>query len=202
MNKIEFFKELSEKIKSIDKEEINKTLYYYRELIEDMVEDGKTEEEAVASFESTDSIAIDILNEYKESGKTIHSDVFWGNNHATTQTITINHNERKRRLPTWAIVLLSVTAIVWLPLVFALGITAIALVFALVVTAVAVVGSGIIAIFSVPMIFINQSAAAGFLTLGISLAAIGLGIFISIGAYYGIKAIAKAIKNRKGGKKL
>ena len=50
MNKSEFLNSLEEKLKELPKDEIRKTIDYYDEMIDDRIEDGMTEEEAVKSI--------------------------------------------------------------------------------------------------------------------------------------------------------
>ena len=63
MNKEQFIAALRTRLSQLADEEIDKSAAYYEEIIDDMVEDGRTEEEAVASLEDVDVIAQRILEE-------------------------------------------------------------------------------------------------------------------------------------------
>ncbi len=64
MTKREFFDALTARMKSLPKEEQNRVIRYYNEVLEDYMEDGMTESEAVAQLEDVDTIAKRILLEY------------------------------------------------------------------------------------------------------------------------------------------
>jgi uncharacterized membrane protein len=61
MNKHDFLLELSEKLASLPKAEIEKSAAYYSEIIDDRIEDGMTEEEAVAVLGDPGTVAENIM---------------------------------------------------------------------------------------------------------------------------------------------
>lgn len=63
MNKTEFLNQLERLLKSLQKKECSKYLSYYSEMIDDAIEDGCTEEEAVNRIGTPGEIAQQILNE-------------------------------------------------------------------------------------------------------------------------------------------
>lgn len=63
MNKTEFFARLEKLLKGLPKKERDTRLSYYREMIEDAMEDGCTEEEAVRRIGSPGAVAEQILSE-------------------------------------------------------------------------------------------------------------------------------------------
>ena len=63
MNKAEFLKELKSKISDMPYSEVEKTLSFYAESIDDRIEDGMSEEEAVLRLGDIDSIAKEIRAE-------------------------------------------------------------------------------------------------------------------------------------------
>ena len=69
LTKHEFLKRLEKAIRKLPKEERNRFLSYYKEMIEDRVEDGLTEEQAVAEMEDISVIADRILEELKQKKK-------------------------------------------------------------------------------------------------------------------------------------
>lgn len=60
MNKYEFLAEVRRGLGGMDKADIDRSLEYYREMIEDRVEDGISEEEAVAALGPVDKVIADI----------------------------------------------------------------------------------------------------------------------------------------------
>lgn len=64
MTKGEFLRQLKKSLRQLPKNEIEKSLLYYREMIEDRMEEGLGEEEAVAEFEDVQIIANGILKEF------------------------------------------------------------------------------------------------------------------------------------------
>ena len=99
MTKEEFINELRNKLVGLPKEELENRLNYYEEMIEDRMDEGKTEEEAVAEIGNVDDIAKQITDE--------------------TPLITLvkEQTKPKRRLKVWEIVLLFLGFPLWFPLV-------------------------------------------------------------------------------------
>ena len=63
MTKQEFLNALSERLQGIPKEDREKSLEYYSEMIDDRTEDGLTEEQAVKAMGSVGEIADRIIND-------------------------------------------------------------------------------------------------------------------------------------------
>ena len=63
MTKKEFLDELREKISKLPYDEVEEHLSFYSEMIDDSIEDGLTEEEAVNKIGNVDKIAEEILSE-------------------------------------------------------------------------------------------------------------------------------------------
>ncbi|MBO4579633.1 MAG: DUF1700 domain-containing protein [Clostridiales bacterium] len=109
MNKEEFLNELRQKLSGLPKEDLEERISFYREIIEDHMEDGVTEEEAVASIGSVDSVVEQIMSEIPLT-KLVKQKV-----------------KPKNKLKTWQIVLIAVGSIVWVPLLIAFLAVALAL---------------------------------------------------------------------------
>ncbi|MBQ7343995.1 MAG: DUF1700 domain-containing protein [Clostridia bacterium] len=60
MNKYEFLAAIRQGLDGIDKNNIDRSLDYYREMIDDRIDEGLTEEEAVAALGSVDGIVAEI----------------------------------------------------------------------------------------------------------------------------------------------
>lgn len=63
MDKIQFLLSLHEKLSALPKEDVEERLRFYSEMIEDRMEEGLSEEEAVAAVGSVEEIAAQILGE-------------------------------------------------------------------------------------------------------------------------------------------
>ena len=74
LNKAEFLDDLKCKLSSLPKEEREKTVNYYTEMIDDRIESGMGEEEAVAQMESTQTIAERLI---PEESKNKTKSIFW-----------------------------------------------------------------------------------------------------------------------------
>jgi len=63
MTKLEFLNELGRRISQLPPDEIDRRLFYYAEMLDDMTEDGMSEEEAVSRLGSPAELAGQILKE-------------------------------------------------------------------------------------------------------------------------------------------
>ena len=63
MNKTQFAYRLIQKLQGLPQEDVMRSVDYYNEMIDDRIEEGMTEEEAVAAMGSIDDIAAEILAE-------------------------------------------------------------------------------------------------------------------------------------------
>lgn len=63
MNKAEFLTAIRVRIGTLPQSDVDRTLDYYAELIDDCVENGMTEEQAVASMGSVEAIAAQVLSD-------------------------------------------------------------------------------------------------------------------------------------------
>lgn len=95
MNKREFLRSLSASLRGMPRGERAQSLEYYGEMIQDRMEEGLSEEEAVARLGSADEIARQILEGGGAQGK------------------------QGRRAPVWMIALIVLGSPVWLTLLFA-----------------------------------------------------------------------------------
>lgn len=66
MKKYDFLEQLRSRLSSLSEEERERSVSFYSEMIDDIIEEGKTEEEAVGSLGSVDDIAAKILSENGE----------------------------------------------------------------------------------------------------------------------------------------
>lgn len=104
MNKETFLARLTEALSAMDAAERERTVQYYREILEDRMEEGLSEREAVAEMEPVEEIAARLLSDQAPA-------------------------PRKKRAR-WTVVLLAAGSPVWLPLLLALGIVVLCLLIA------------------------------------------------------------------------
>lgn len=96
MTKKEFLDGIRKKLTGLPQNDIDRSIGFYDELIQDVVEDGVSEEKAVESLGSIDEIVEQILSE--------------------TSVVKIKKPE-KRKFKAWEIILIVLGFPVWLPLV-------------------------------------------------------------------------------------
>lgn len=100
MNKAEFLAALREKLSGLPEEDFNRSVDYYTEMIDDRMEDGMSEEEAVACLGSMDEIITQILSE------------------VSLPKLVKEKVKPKRALAVWEIILIIISAPIWFPIVF------------------------------------------------------------------------------------
>ena len=112
MNKQEFLRALKKKLSRLSKKDVQERLNFYSEMIDDRIEEGLSEEEAVAAVGSIQEVAEQIISEASDakSGDGDH---------------------KGRRLKVWEIVFLAVGSPIWAPILAAVFITVWALVLSL-----------------------------------------------------------------------
>lgn len=103
MNKENFLNGLREKLSGLPQEDIEERIAFYNEMINDRMEDGLSEEEAIEAIGSVDSVVEQIMSEIPLS------------------TLVKKKVTPKRKLKAWEILLLILGAPVWIPLVISVG---------------------------------------------------------------------------------
>ena len=107
MTKLKFLFSLRDKLSGLPEEDVEERLSFYSEMIEDRMEDGLSEEEAVAEIGSVEEVAAQIISDIPLS------------------KIALEKIQPKRQLKMWEILLLALGFPVWLPLL----ISAVAVIF-------------------------------------------------------------------------
>ena len=64
MTEKEYLKELKRNLSALKRSDRNSLIEFYKEMIEDKIENGKTEREAIAELEPADAVAKRTLAEY------------------------------------------------------------------------------------------------------------------------------------------
>ena len=99
MTKEVFLNSLREKLSGLPKEDLDERISFYEEMIEDRMDEGLTEEEAVAEIGNVDDVVYEIAQE------------------TPLVKIVKERIKPKRKLEAWEIVLLILGFPVWFPLV-------------------------------------------------------------------------------------
>ena len=106
MNKEDFLNELRKKLSGLPQDDLEERLSFYSEMIDDRVEDGKSQEEAVADIGTVDSVVEQIMAD-------------------TPLALLVKERVRpKRDLKAWEVLLLILGSPVWVPLIMAFVIIA------------------------------------------------------------------------------
>lgn len=95
MNQEQFLEEIRRRLRGLPEQDVENTLAYYREMIQDRMEDGLSEEEAVAALGRPEDIAAQILME------------------TPLPTLVKARGRRARTLRAWEIVLLVLGFPLW-----------------------------------------------------------------------------------------
>ena len=178
MNKQEFLTQLRKGLSGLPQNDIDERIVFYSEMIDDRIEEGLSEEEAVAQVGSVDEIVAQIIAE------------------TPFTKIAKERIKPKRQLKTWEIVLLALGSPIW----FSLAIAAISVVFSLYVSLWSVV-------ISFWAVFVSLAACSvGGLVASVVLAIFGKGLAgvamfsaglicggLSIFTFFGCKAATKGV---------
>lgn len=176
MNKQQFLEQLSLKLKGLPKEEISERISFYAEMIDDGMEEGLSEEEAVAKIGSVDAVFSQIVAEMPWS------------------KIVKEKLKPQRSLKAWEITLIVLGFPLWFPLLMSA--------FAVVVSLYVVFWSVILSLWAVfvslvavalglfiasIIFFATAGASSGVYALAVALFCAGLAIF----SFYGCKYTTK-----------
>ena len=155
MNKIEFLTVLRERLQGLPEEDINKSIDFYCEMIDDRVEDGMSEAEAVDALGNIEEIISQILSE------------------VSLPKLVKEKVKPKRALKAWEIVLLVLGAPLWIPLLAAVILTVLAIYLS--------VWSVIISLYAVDL----SVAVSGLACIGVAVALLFDGQFVPAGVVFG-----------------
>ena len=165
MSRDAFIGELRHRMAGLPQETVERTVDYYGELIADSMEDGLTEEEAVARLGSLDEIVASVVKDTP-----------------LTQIVQTRVQEGKKKgISGWVILLLVLGAPVWLPVLiavlavlFALFIALWAVVIALWAVVAAVILTGLVAMVAGVVELCRLHLPQGLVLLGGGLVCLGL----------------------------
>lgn len=165
MNKAQFLSAIQMKIQGLPQSDIEKSLDYYAEMLDDRIEEGMTEEQAVAALGSVDEIVAQILTDIP------------------LPRLVQEKVRPRRALRAGEIILLILGSPVWLPLVLT-GIALFLTAYLVLWTAVAVLYtldfsallSGVAGVFSIFPFALSGNLLQGVFLVGVGLVAIGIGL--------------------------
>lgn len=187
MLKPEFISRLSQCLVELPEDERQSTLEFYIEQIDDRIDDGMSEEAAVASLEAPEEIAANILAEREEVYVT-----------PLVEKTRVAVKKPGRKWP--LILVLVLTCWIWIPLLIAVIGTALGIYVALwgvlvgFFAAAVGFGLGFITMVGVGFSVLTTSVGAGISHFGAALGMLGLGIICGIIAVYGSKWLVIATK--------
>lgn len=178
MTKLQFLLSLHNKLSGLPQNEIEERLNFYSEMIEDRIEDGLSEEEAVSEIGTVDEIAEQIVSDIPLT------------------KIAKEKIKPKRRIKAWEVILLILGAPLWLSIliaifavIFSLYLSLWAVIVSLWASFVAIIGGAFGGIASGVVLVLNKNGLTGILLIAAGLVCIGLSIFF----FYGCKVATKGI---------
>ena len=190
MNKQEYLEAIRSRISAMPADDVNRFMDYYSEMIDDRVEDGLSEDEAVADMGSPDAAVEQILEEMPLT-KLVKEKI-----------------KPKHELKAWEVVLIVLGSPVWIPLLITAAVLLLTLwivAFALLISFYAVVLSFVAAgigglICTIPL-FIANSPYMAVLMFGTALIGAGIAILfvvsvkpITVGIFRVCKASVNGVK--------
>ena len=170
MNKLQFLSVLRRKLSGLPRKELKERLAFYSEMIDDRIEEGLSEEEAVEAIGSIDELALQIASERFLASK---EDV---------------ESKSPKKLSGWDIALMAIGSPIWLPL-FVAALAVIGSVYA-------VIWALIIAIWAIEAPFLIMGFISRYLFIFCKKATVCTATFTKSSAL----SITKVIKESFGGK--
>ena len=180
MDKLDFLLALGERLDVLPDADRRASLDYYSEILDDLVENGMTEAEAVASLGSVDAIAEEILMDIP------------------LPKLVKAKMKKRRRLTGTEITLLIVGFPIWAPLlisafavVFSVYVSLWAVVISLYATDLALAGCALGSLVGAIMMFVGGQPASALLFLGAMLVLAGLSVLLFLGCNAAAKGACK-----------
>ncbi len=169
MNKQEYLNSLENALSGLPREEINKSLDFYAEMLDDAVENGEAEEDAVARLGSVDETAQKIINE-------------------TPLAKLVRENVKKHNWSGAEIALIIILSPLWVPLVTAMFAVALSLYLslwaiaaAMFITCAGFAAGGLACLAAAPFIAMSILFKAA-LSFGVGLMLLGGAVFVLLAA--------------------
>ena len=183
MNKQEFIKKLKEMLSDLPEKEINDRIDFYSEMIDDRIEDGLTEEQAIKDIGTVEDVAKQIIDEIP---------LFKIIKHKLKKSKAKNTTAKRKR-SWWEITLIAVGSPIWFSLlisffavIFSLYVSLWAVIISLFAVDLSLLLSGLVIIPGVLFIF-TESLSVGLLIIAGGIMCMGLSILF----FYVCKYTAK-----------
>lgn len=179
MNKEIFLQELRRRLPGLPKKEIEERVAFYSEMIDDRVEDGISEEEAVADIGGVDTVIAEIMEEVPLS-------------------MLVKEKVRpKRSLRVWEIILLVLGSPLWLcflicflAVVLAVGIALFSVLLSVYIVEFTLATTALLFPLLMAIAYFQAgNPAAGMFSIGAGLILAGLAIFLMIGCIHLTRAV-------------
>lgn len=176
MTKLEFLEELKKGLSGLPQEDIDERIDFYSEMIDDKIEEGILETDAVASIGNVQDIVSQIVAE------------------APILKLVKERVKPKTKLKAWEIVLLAVGSPIWaslliafLAVVLSLYVSLWAVIISLWAVFVSLVASGFSGVVGGAVFSFTGNGVSGLFMIGAALVALGLGVL----CFFGCKAATK-----------
>lgn len=176
MNKQEFLKQLRKGLSGLPQKETEERITFYSEMIDDRIEDGLSEEEAVRAVGSVDEVVLQIVSDIPLS------------------KIAKDRIRPKRQLKLWEIILLLLGSPLWFPIlitlifaVFSLYVSLWSVIISLWVVFIAFVCFAFSGIVGGIVLIIGGDVLTGIITVVAGVVCAGLSILM----FFGCKAVTK-----------
>ena len=182
MNKLEFLSELKVRLQNLPQDEIDRSTMFYDEMIEDRIEDGMSEEDAVVALGDIDTIVKEIMLD------------------RPLPTLMRDKIRPKRRLTTFEIALIVVGFPIWFSLLIAFFAVIVAVyvsIWAVIISLYATVlalAVGGLGGFIITLMSFGVNQFLGILVLGGSLFILGVGILM----FFPVNLLALALVKLTG----
>lgn len=177
MNKQEFLAALARELEPLPREERERTLTYYGELIDDRLEDGQDEGEVIQSLGAPKAVAEELLGEEEQPLAPNRGLRVW-----LVVLLVLGFPLWGSLLLTAAVVLLCVFLCLYIP-AFVLGVLALSL-----------LAGAVLGVAGTPFLIADTGLAAGLFQLGLAIGMLGLAALCAVGFWYTGKATVKAGK--------
>ena len=169
MNRTEYMEAIRAKLKGLSEEDLKKALAFYKEALDDRIEEGMTEEEAIADIGTPEDIAAQIAAEIPLSK-------------------LIKAKANTSRAPkVWEIVLLVIFFPIWAPIllslfivIFSVYLSLWAVVLSLLISSVAIILSGVAGLIASVILIPHVTVFNVIAFLGVSFLILGIGCFLLI----------------------
>lgn len=178
MNKAEFLNELRTKLNGLPQNDIEERVSFYTEMIDDRVEDGMSEEEAIEQIGPVDKVVETIVSEIPLS-KIVKAKV-----------------KPQKKMPVWAIVLLVLGFPLWFPIlislvsvIFSVYLTLWIIVITLYAVDLSLAVASIASIASAFVAFIGGEPLVGLASIGSFMVCGALSVLMFFGCGYVVKGV-------------